>query len=124
MKVLAGRKIDLARGVALGNCAETNEKYMSIETEREVLITRLNKALEVLNSKGQFSKGEINTAKNEFRQVSVRLENIKKKAKEQACLTQLILDRLRPAIKPDVWQEVVEEAKQDQKAILQNVSAW
>lgn len=127
-KILTGSKIQLARGFSDGESKETSEKFMSFTTEREILLKRLNSAFKLMTQhRNCQSKSEIakfNAAKSDYNQTKERLTTLNKKAKQQADLSQLMLNRLKQYIPENDWVTVVKLAKLDQREILEKISGW
>lgn len=127
-KILTGSKIQLARGFSDGESKKTQEKYMSLATEREILIKRRNASLEVIEtykeSKDKKEKGKLNAAQDEYTKVTGRLRKLNEIARERANLSQLILDRLKQYVPKEDWLAVVKMAKLEQQHILSEISGW
>lgn len=124
-KILAGRNIDLKRGFAFTDNKAANETYMSITTEREALIKRL----EELKGKACFykengRKGELNATLNLIAGCNNRLRTLKSKIEKHASLQDLMMDRFKQVVDPHDWAVIRELAKKDREEILNNISAW
>lgn len=122
--ILSGGKVGLSRGFADMECKDSAEKFMSISTEREILLERKKAGDFIIKNKRRYSKGRVNQAIADVKGCNERFATINKKIDQLANLQSLIVSRVKQSIKPEDWQTIVTLAKQDQSRILENISAW